>query len=195
MRRPVLSIAAVLVLLVAACGDSSTEVLEGELSRVVEVPVDSKIHVPGEVDYPTSPPAGGDHFFAWQNCGFYDQPLIDEVAVHSLEHGAVWVTHKPDTDIETLSAIGVRSVEESHMLVSPYENQDSPLVLTAWGRQLSVDSWDDPAVDEFLDQYLGRRSPTAPEAGASCEGAIGDPPSDPTANYEEAIDAMEELEG
>ena len=94
-----------------------------------------------------------------------------------------------------MRASAVRVVSESHMLVSPYENQATQLVLSAWGRQLAVESWDDPAVDEFLDQYVGRRSPTAPEAGASCEGAIGKPPSDPTANYEAAIDAMEELEG
>ena len=194
MRRLALSIATVVALVSTGCGDS-TEVLEGELARVVEVPVDGRDHVAGVVDYPTSPPAGGDHFFVWQNCGFYDAPVIDEVAVHSLEHGAVWVTHQPDIDVETLSAIAARVVAESHMLVSPYENQQSRFVLTAWGRQLTVDEWSDPAVDEFLDQYLGRRSPTAPEAGVRCSGAIGDPPSDPRANYQEVLDAIAEEEG
>jgi len=195
MRRPALPIFTILTVLLAGCGDSTTEVLEGELARVVEVPVDSRTHVAGEVDYPTSPPAGGDHFFVWQNCGFYDQPLIDEVAVHSLEHGAVWVTHRPDVDVETLSAIAVSVVGEGHILVSPYENQQSDLVLTAWGRQLAVDDWSDPAVDGFLDQYVGRRSPTAPEAGVRCSGAIGNPPGDPTAGYQEVLDAIAEGDG
>ena len=31
------------------------------------------------------------------------------------------------------------------------------LVLTAWLRQLAVDEWSDPAVEEFLDDFTGRR--------------------------------------
>ncbi len=53
-------------------------------------------HVPGDVDYDQAPPAGGDHDPAWLECGVYDAPVRDENAVHSLEHGTVWVTHDPD---------------------------------------------------------------------------------------------------
>jgi len=50
-------------------------------------------HVAGTVDYPQNPPAGGPHNQYWLNCGVYDQPQQNENAVHSLEHGAVWVTY------------------------------------------------------------------------------------------------------
>ncbi len=199
MCRLIIGLGALLTLLVA-CGDSSTDDSSGDSSDrpvlvdlneiVVEVDVSGATHVLGEVDYPTAPPAGGDHFFAWQACGFYDQPLIDEVAVHSLEHGAVWVTYRSEIDVETLGDIAVVSVSEDHLLVSPYESQSSPLVLTAWERQLEVTTWEDPAVAAFLDRYLGRKSPTAPEAGVSCSGAIGEPPSDPTAGYDETVAAI-----
>ena len=171
--------------------DSAPPNLDAKSDEVVEIAVaDVVVHVLGCVDYSTAPPAGGDHFGAWQNCGFYTVPLIDEVAVHSLEHGAVWVTHLPGTDSSTLDAMSLLASTESHLLVSPYEGQHSPIVLTAWERQLAVESWDSPAVASFLDQYLGRRSPTAPEPGVSCSGAIGDPPDDATANYGAALDAM-----
>lgn len=155
------------------------------LGEIVEYPINETDHVLGEVAYQSAPATGGDHFWAWQNCGFYDAPLIEETAVHSLEHGAVWVTYPPGADDATLAPIRERASQESHLLVSPYPGLDAPLVLSAWERQLKVDSWENPAVEEFLDGHLGRRSPTAPEAGASCEGGVGAPPSDPNSRYDE----------
>ena len=49
-------------------------------------------HTEGEVDYEQSPPAGGEHNPVWQNCGYYAEPVRDENAVRSLEHGAVWLS-------------------------------------------------------------------------------------------------------
>ncbi|MFE5940836.1 DUF3105 domain-containing protein [Streptomyces sp. NPDC056470] len=45
------------------------------------------------VTYPMKPPVGGDHDQAWMNCegDVYKKPVPDMKAVHSLEHGAVWV--------------------------------------------------------------------------------------------------------
>lgn len=183
----------VIAAIAGACGDSSESPAAptgAGTDQVVEIEVTSADHVLGEVDYPSSPPAGGDHFGAWQNCGFYTVTLRDEVVVHSLEHGAVWVTYRAGIDSPMLEAIGAATASESYLLASPYENQESPLVLTAWGRQVEVDTWTDPAVAEFLDDYLGRRSLTAPEPGASCADAIGDPPDDPLARYDEAVAAL-----
>src|SRR5512137_2706815 len=53
-------------------------------------------HTAGTVQYAQVPPIGGDHNAEVQNCGIYDQPVPNENAVHSLEHGAVWITYQPD---------------------------------------------------------------------------------------------------
>ncbi len=52
------------------------------------------LHSGADVDYPESPPYGGDHDLAWADCTgtIYPEPIRSENAVHSLEHGAVWVT-------------------------------------------------------------------------------------------------------
>jgi hypothetical protein len=42
------------------------------------------------------PPAGGTHNDRWQNCGLYDAPVPWENAVHSLEHGTIWISYRPD---------------------------------------------------------------------------------------------------
>lgn len=159
---------------------------------VTEYPDAEREHVLTEVAYAVLPPVGGDHFPVWQNCGFYRQPLMDELAVHALEHGAVWIAYRPDTDDAILALIEARVAEESHLLASPYPGLDAPLVLSAWERQLKVSSWDDPSAESFIDGHLARRSPTAPEAGASCADGIGTPPDDPLTQYQQALEYFQD---
>ena len=53
-------------------------------------------HVTTAVNYPQTPPTGGDHNPVWLNCGVYEEPQQNENAVHVLEHGAIWTTYNPD---------------------------------------------------------------------------------------------------
>lgn len=85
---------AVIVLSVAAVGGGFVWLVldsrpAGPPDGVIDTDELDRNHVAGDVDYDADPPAGGDHATAWQNCGYYDQPVADENAVHSLEHGAV----------------------------------------------------------------------------------------------------------
>jgi hypothetical protein len=135
--------------------------------------VSSSAHVDGPVEYPETPPVGGDHAAAWQNCGTYSEPVADENGVHSLEHGTVWITYPPDLAADEISALEARASGETHVLVTPYPGLDSPIVLSAWGRQLRVDSADDERIDEFVRAF--QQGPQTPELGATCSGAIGTP--------------------
>jgi hypothetical protein len=62
-------------------------------------------NVKGSVDYMQSPPVGGDHASIWQNCGFYSEPVRNETAVHSMEHGAVWITYRPGLPTEQVDKL------------------------------------------------------------------------------------------
>jgi hypothetical protein len=130
-------------------------------------------HTKDTVAYPQSPPVGGDHNPAWQNCGVYDQPIQNEHAVHSLEHGAVWLTYRPDLPADQVAILQRFAVGQSHVLVSPYPNLGHAVVATAWGVQLAVDSASDPRLAQFIAEY--QLGPTAPESGVTCSGAFGDP--------------------
>ena len=143
-------------------------------------------HVLCPVEYETSPPTSGDHFPTWQNCGFYTEPIRDETAVHSLEHGAIWIAYDPELDATIQDDIATVVGLDGHYLAAPYPGLQNPIVLSAWQRQLAVDSLSDPAVAEFVERQLGRVSETAPEAGVSCADAVGAPPFDPDRNYDEA---------
>lgn len=115
----------------------------------------------------SAPPPGGQHNSVWQDCAIYDDPIGTEHALHSLEHGAVWVAYNPDevsqSDIEYLEDL-VRN--ESFAMLSPYPGLRSPVVLTAWQVQLDVDSATDRRVERFIDRY--QISEFTPERGATC---------------------------
>lgn len=119
------------------------------------------------------PPVGGIHDPAWQNCGIYDSPVEVSNAIHSMEHGAVWITYHPDLDSETVAQLREIVGDETYLLLSPYPDLASEIVLTAWGVQLEVDSPDDERVEQFISVY--RNGPQTPEPGASCSGGVGVP--------------------
>lgn len=117
--------------------------------------------------YDQAPPVGGDHNSAWWNCGVYDVQLPDYHVVHSLEHGAVWLTYQPSLpqdQIDTLTSLA----SQEFMILSPYEGQPSPVMATAWGHQLAVSNADDTRITQFIRDYL--QGPQTPEPGAACTG-------------------------
>jgi hypothetical protein len=132
----------------------------------------SRNHTEAPVDYPQNPPVGGNHNLVWQNCGFYSKPITNENAVHSLEHGAVWITYRPDLpqgQIETIKNLA----EKSYVLASPYPGLPSPVVASAWGKQLKLHSANDPRLEQFVSAYS--QGPQTPEPGAPCTGGVGAP--------------------
>ncbi|RFU39141.1 DUF3105 domain-containing protein [Actinomadura logoneensis] len=130
-------------------------------------------HVQTSVKYDTTPPIGGAHDPLWQNCGVYTAALRNENAVHALEHGAVWITYRPDLPTDQVVKLSAKVGATPYTLLSPYPGLDAPLVLSAWGKQLKVQSADDGRVDAFLKAFV--RGPQTPEPGAACTGGKATP--------------------
>lgn len=130
-------------------------------------------HVQTRVDYAQTPPVGGDHFPVWQNCGFYDAPVPSGTGVHSLEHGALWITYRPGLPADQVAALRSLAGSQSFVLASPLRDLPAPVVASAWGVQLPLDDADDPRLDEFVRAY--RMGPQTPEPGAPCTGGFGRP--------------------
>jgi len=133
----------------------------------------SRNHVQGPIQYPQSPPVGGDHNPIWQTCGVYDTPIANENAVHSLEHGAVWLAYRPDLPAAQVEVLRAFARGHSHVLVSPYPGLTEAVVATAWGVQLRLDSVDDPRLGQFVAFY--EQGPQTPELGVTCSGGVGQP--------------------
>ena len=142
---------------------------EGTETQAVGAPS----HVPGQIHDDGEVPAGGPHNDLWQNCGFYGEEIDSENAVHSLEHGAVWVSYDPGLPSEDVAVLRgfVDPIEK--VLVSPVPGQASPVIATAWGQQLALDSVDDERLSQFVNEFSGASS--APEPGGRCNGGVGQP--------------------
>jgi hypothetical protein len=160
----------------------------GDIPGVVEIeyPAGDHVEMPKRVAYDQSPPFGGTHDQIWATCTgvVYPTAIRSENAVHSLEHGAVWITYDPDVatadQIDVLSAM----VEgQPYTLMSPYPGLDTPISVQSWGHQLKLDDPSDPRLVEFI-EALRLNESAYPEPGASCASPYFDvnnpPPFDPT---------------
>jgi Protein of unknown function (DUF3105) len=125
-------------------------------------------HKTGPISYSVLPPVGGTHNPNWQRClgDVYTAPIANEHAVHSEEHGAVWIAYNPDkvskADIDTLAK---KVKGHDFTLMSPFPNLDKPISLQTWGYQLKVDKASDPRIDQFIKAL---REVSSREPGATC---------------------------
>ena len=154
--------------LVALMLDAPEEIPEEIPDGTESVAIVERNHVAGTVDYDRAVPAGGNHNEVPLTCGIYESPVVAENAVHSLEHGAVWITYRPDIGggaIDTLTGV---ARARSKTILSPVADQPSPIMATAWGWQLELQDADDIRLRQFVQRFEG--APTVPEPGAPCIG-------------------------
>lgn len=151
--------------------------LNQEPEGVIEYTYADGTHIEGDIDYSAQPdyqgefpPAGGAHNNTPQQCDVYDQPVRPESAVHSLEHGAVWITYQPTLPADQIEQLRDKAAGDSHMLMNPYPDLPAPIVLTAWNHQLHLQAFDNELVEQFIRSYKRNPSLTAESGGASCSG-------------------------
>jgi hypothetical protein len=139
-------------------------------------------HVAEQVDYAVIPPVGGPHNGIWLNAGVYTEPVPSERAVHDLEHGAVWITYRPGLPADEVAALTAfvekqSMVEEQnqqanrYVVMSPWADDalPAPVVISAWGYQLRVDSAADPRLQPFVDTFRHSEK-YSPEYGSPVDG-------------------------
>jgi len=159
--------------IIASRGSGSSTSEKVALTGLQTYPGLARDHVSGAVVYPQTPPVGGNHSAIWQNCGVYSAPVPNENAVHSLEHGAMWITYRPDLPAAQIATISDDVSGQPYGLVSPYPGLPSPIVASAWGVQLKLNSASDPRLKSFIDTY--KSGSHAPEPGGECTGGTGTP--------------------
>lgn len=100
--------------------------------------------------YNSNPPTSGWHWINPADWGVYDRPLVDEQAVHNLEHGGIWISYKniDETTLGNLKKIAKNNSQS--VILSPRETNDSNIVLASWTRIESMETYDESKILEFI---------------------------------------------
>ena len=93
--------------------------------------------------------------------------------MHSLEHGAVWITYQPDLPADQVAKLTAAASGQPYVLVSPYPGLPAPVVASAWGVQVQLPNASDPRLEKFIRTF--EQGPQTPEPGAACVGGTGTP--------------------
>jgi hypothetical protein len=174
-----------LVMTMAGCGvatadqaavvpTSASDVFDPAVPNATPIPgvqtftIESSKHTTEPVDYAQDPPVGGPHDPSWQRCGVYVAPIKPEHAVHSMEHGAVWITYRPDLPAGDVEYLTSAVAGKRYILLSPYPGLTDPVVASAWGAQLRLAEPRDARLAEFVARYAGH----GPESGANCDSGV-----------------------
>lgn len=174
MRRLSSAAVAVLALLViSGCGSSDKKTTSGGRIDGLKTFKDLKNdHKGGRLEFAQKPPVGGAHSSVWLRCDVYTSPVPDESVVHSLEHGAVWLTYQPGlAEADVAMLVKLDELNRDYVIVSPYPGQPAPVMATGWGLQLSVDSASDPRLSAFVKAYAGGGQGGEPGADCRNQGA------------------------
>lgn len=145
----------------SGAGDASDASLRGEARDTGEAShtTDPRLLVilPGE------PPTGGPHFAVPQSVGIYDQQVPDGAAIHSLEHGMVWISYNPgkinDATKRQLRDLGNKYDDD--VVVSPRPENAMAIAAASWGRLLKLDAFDKGQLEAFIETNRNR----SPEPG------------------------------
>ena len=159
-----------------------------KIPGVVRIEYPAGDHVTGDqrVAYDQAPPFGGAHDAVWAVCTgvVYPTAIRNENAVHSLEHGAVWITYDPQRlSADQIDGLSAMVEGQPYTLMSPYPGLDTALSVQSWGHQLKLEDPQDKRLVEFI-EALRLNESAYPEPGASCASPYFDvdnpPPFDPS---------------
>jgi len=105
--------------------------------------------------YATNPPTSGAHGAAlpW---GVSAQEVVDENAVHNLEHGGIWITYK---DLDDAAVAQLQEIARRHpqsVLLSPRSANDAPIAVASWGRLMKLDRVDVAQIETYIRQNINK---------------------------------------
>ncbi len=167
-----------LILLASAAGiyfllANKNNDLPKELGQKIAVdPSTGQLHIKlGEqhVPYSSNPPTSGPHYnipgYGPLECKMFEGEVVDEGAIHNLEHGAIWISYKNNDETLKKQVKGI--IDDNSKIIASYRPaNDSLIAVAGWGRLLKLDSFDEKKIEQFIKLY--KNGPDVPEPLAGC---------------------------
>lgn len=132
-----------------------------------DVPITSAAHVASAAELQIEEgvaPAGGPHFAQPLRAGIYGAPVEDGNAIHSLEHGMLWITYRADLiSEEELEALN--SAAQAHsadVVLSPRPQNEDVATITSWGQRMTIDT---PVDEDRVLEFITTNRDRSPEPG------------------------------
>lgn len=91
--------------------------------------------------YNSNPPSSGEHYPGPANWGIYNEEIPDQIFIHNLEHGGIWLAYRPAVSSSTVRALEdiVRSFGSAKWVMAPRFANDADIAVAAWTRVLKFD--------------------------------------------------------
>ncbi len=108
--------------------------------------------------YLSNPPVSGWHYADLTPTGISDQQISDQIAIHNLERGDIWITYKtPDAAPELIDKLKtIANQYNKRVVLSPRAGNDSLIALAAWGRLDKFNYFDQDRIIRFIKAYQGQ---------------------------------------
>ncbi|MDO8470863.1 MAG: DUF3105 domain-containing protein [bacterium] len=136
------------------------------------IPFEGQTHVSEgtPVEYRSNPPTSGNHWPDPLKDGLYDVQKPDEAAVHSLEHGRIWISYKPSISAPAIQALNELLSGQQAVIFTPREKNDTDIALAAWMRLDTFNLSPEGSVDTeriltFIKNYRGKGPENIPMQG------------------------------
>ena len=118
-----------------------------------------------KVTYQSQPPTSGDHWPDPLRDGIYDIEKPDEAIVHSLEHGRIWISYRPDIPDEIKEQVRAIAKREVRVIVTPRAANATDIALAAWNRldTFSKEEFNESRVRDFIRRYRDKGPEYVPQ--------------------------------
>ena len=104
--------------------------------------------------YNSNPPTSGWHYPQPADWGFYNEELPDELLVHNLEHGGIWISYRSAEDTELINQlVALIRGYRSKVIITQRSRNDTPLAVAAWGHLMKLDHYDNTAIVTFINRF------------------------------------------
>jgi hypothetical protein len=114
--------------------------------------------------YNSDPPTSGWHTPQTANWGAFRNAIPDQIIVHNLEHGGIWISYsdpKDTTLVEKLETLTARY--RSKVILTPRSGNDAPIVVAAWTRLMKLDTYDEEKIVRFIDAFKNKGPESVPD--------------------------------
>jgi len=134
---------------------------------IVDYPEQSRDHIlidQAHPPYNSNPPTSGWHYAQPADWGFYNEALPDEVVVHNLEHGGIWLSYQRANDTELINQLVALSRRyRSKVIVTLRPRNDTRLAVAAWDHLMKLDQYDEKAIVNFINRFKNRGPELVPD--------------------------------